>query len=253
MSKASAIIRVAGGIDEGSAASASIVSESRSSMHLACGGSERAKRRAAVLVTEIGGAERGLVNAEAVCAEALEAALRSGKSGLVEHDGSSYFLTVQVPTVRLVLIGTVHVSQAPTPIAAIADLDVTIIDSRSAYAASERSPGVPIIVQWPDEGLDCAPLDRYTAIALLTHDPNIDNLEAVRAFNRNCFYGALGSRKTHARRIEQMRAQGFWGAALAHIHSPIDLDIGAVSPTEIAVSIIGTLRKRPLRAEGMAA
>ena len=98
----------------------------------------------------------------------------------------------------------------------------------------------------------------FRSIALLTHDPKIDDLALIRALNAECFYiGALGSRKTHAKRLERMRAQGFGEAALARIHAPIGLDIGAVSPAEIAVSIIGeivaALRKKPLRAEGQAA
>jgi xanthine dehydrogenase accessory factor len=223
---------------------------------------ERLNRRAAVLVTEIGGAAQRLVTADAVgadpLAEALEGALRSGKSGLVEHEGASYFLTVQVPSVRLVMIGAVHISQALTPIARIAGLDAAIIDPRTAFATPERFPDAPVIAEWPDEALDRAPLDRYTAIALLTHDPKIDDLALIPALNAECFYiGALGSRKTHAKRLERMRAQGFGETALARIHAPIGLDIGAVSPAEIAVSImgeiIGALRKKPLRAEGQAA
>jgi xanthine dehydrogenase accessory factor len=223
---------------------------------------ERLSRRAAILVTQIGGDEQRLVKADALgadpLAETLEAALRSGKSGLIEHAGSSYFLTVQVPSVRLVMIGAVHISQALTPIAEIAGLDVTIIDPRTAFATPERFPDAPVIAEWPDAALDRAPLDRYTAVALLTHDPKIDDLALVRALNAECFYiGALGSRKTHARRLERMRAQGFGEAALARIHAPIGLDIGAVSPAEIAVSIIGeivaALRKKPMRAEGQAA
>jgi xanthine dehydrogenase accessory factor len=223
---------------------------------------ERLNRRAAILVTRIGGDEQRLVKADAVgadpLAEALEGALRSGKSGLIEQAGVSYFLTVQVPPVRLVMIGAVHISQALAPIARIAGLDVSIIDPRTAFATQERFPDAPVIAEWPDAALDRAPLDRYTAIALLTHDPKIDDLALVRALNAECFYiGALGSRKTHAKRLERMRAQGFSEAALARIHAPIGLDIGAVSPAEIAVSIIGeivgALRRKPLRAEGQAA
>jgi xanthine dehydrogenase accessory factor len=223
---------------------------------------ERLNRRAAILVTEIGGDQQRLVKADALgadpLAEALEGALRSGKSGLIEQDGRSYFLTVQVPPVRLVMIGAVHISQALTPIAKIAGLNVEIIDPRDAFATPERFPDAPVLAEWPDEALDRAPLDRYTAIALLTHDPKIDDLALTRALNAECFYiGALGSRKTHARRVERMRAQGFGEAQLARIHAPIGLDIGAVSPAEIAVSIIGeiidALRKKPLRATGIAA
>jgi xanthine dehydrogenase accessory factor len=223
---------------------------------------ERRARRAAILVTEIGGDAQRLVKAEGFAAdplaEALADALRSGKSGMVERLGRSYFLTVQAPPVRLVMIGAVHISQALAPIARIAGLDPSVIDPRTAFATPERFPDAPVIAEWPDEALDRAPLDRYTAIALLTHDPKIDDLALARALNAECFYiGALGSRKTHARRLERMRAQGFSETALARIHAPIGLDIGAVSPAEIAVSIIGeiiaALRRKPRRAEDIAA
>ncbi len=221
----------------------------------------RRERRAGTLVTRLSDGAQRFVAAEAVeadpLAEALEAALRSGKSGLVEHAGESWFLTAMVPPVRLVMIGAVHISQALAPIAKIAGLDVSIIDPRTAFATPERFPDVALVAQWPDEALAASPLDRYTAICLLTHDPKIDDRALVRALSADCFYiGALGSRKTHAKRIERMRAEGFGEAALARIHAPIGLDIGAVSPAEIAVSIVGeivaALRKKPPRAEGAA-
>jgi xanthine dehydrogenase accessory factor len=221
----------------------------------------RRERRAGALVTRLSDGEQRFVAAEAVeadsLAETLEATLRSGRSGLVEHAGESWFLTVLVPPVRLVMIGAVHISQALAPIAKIAGLDASIIDPRTAFATPERFPDVPLVAQWPDEALAASPLDRYTAICLLTHDPKIDDRALVRALKADCFYiGALGSRKTHAKRIERMRAEGFGEAALARIHAPIGLDIGAVSPAEIAVSIVGeiiaALRKKPLRAQGAA-
>ncbi|MDE3177884.1 MAG: XdhC family protein [Pseudomonadota bacterium] len=218
----------------------------------------RRERRACALVTNLADGSQRFVAAHAVAGDPLEAeidaALRAGKSGTVERDGASYFLTVQVPPVRLVMIGAVHISQALGPIARIAGLDPVVIDPRTAFASPERFPDTPVIAQWPDEALEARPLDRYTAICLLTHDPKIDDRALTRALRAECFYiGALGSRKTHARRVERMRAEGFDDAALARIHAPIGLDIGAVSPAEIAVSIAGeivaALRKKPLRAE----
>jgi xanthine dehydrogenase accessory factor len=218
----------------------------------------RAERRAAVLVTALADGAQRFVAAERVgddpLAEEIEAALRAGKSGTVERDGAAYFLTVQVPPVRLVMIGAVHISQALAPIARIAGLDPIVIDPRTAFASPERFPDTQVVAEWPDEALASRPLDRYTAICLLTHDPKIDDRALVRALKAECFYiGALGSRKTHARRLERMKAEGFDEAALARIHAPIGLDIGAVSPSEIAVSVAGeivaSLRKKPLRAE----
>ncbi|MBV8663881.1 MAG: XdhC family protein [Hyphomicrobiales bacterium] len=225
---------------------------------LAAMNAARRERRAGVLLTRQSDGAQRFVPAEAAAAdplaEALDTALRSGKSGLIEHEGESWFLTVTVPPVRLVMIGAVHISQALAPIARIAGLDPTIIDPRTAFATPERFPEVPVLAQWPNEALAAAPLDRYSAICLLTHDPKIDDRALVEALRAECFYiGALGSRKTHAKRIERMRAEGFDEEALARIHAPIGLDIGAVSPAEIAVSIMGEIiaaqRKKPLRAE----
>ena len=218
----------------------------------------RRERRACALVTKLSDGEQRFVTAEAASddalAEPIEAALRAGKSGAIERDGESWFLTVQVPPVRLVMIGAVHISQALAPVARIAGLDTVVIDPRTAFASPERFPDTPVIAQWPEDALRDMPLDRYTAICLLTHDPKIDDRALTRALSAECFYiGALGSRKTHAKRLERMRAAGFDDLALARIHAPIGLDIGAVSPSEIAVSIAGeiiaALRRKPLRTE----
>ena len=218
----------------------------------------RRERRAAAIVTRLSDGDQRFVRAETAGADPLAAelvhALRMGKSGAVTVDGVDYFLTVQTPSPRLTLIGAVHISQALAPIARIAGLDVTIIDPRTAFATPERFPDTQVIARWPDEALAAAPLDRYTAICLLTHDPKIDDPALMIALRANCFYiGALGSKKTHARRLERMRAQGFEDEALERIHAPIGLDVGAVSPAEIAVSIMGeiitSLRKKPLRSE----
>jgi xanthine dehydrogenase accessory factor len=222
----------------------------------------RRERRAGAVVTRLADGEQRFVEAEALGADPLaaeiEAALMKGKSGAVTLAGEDYFLTVQSPSPRLTLVGAVHISQALAPIARIAGLDVTIIDPRTAFATPERFPETPVIAQWPDEALAASPLDRFTAMCLLTHDPKIDDPALRIALRADCFYiGALGSRKTHAKRLERMRAEGFDEAALARIHAPIGLDIGAVSPAEIAVSIIGeivaSLRRKPLRSESAAA
>jgi xanthine dehydrogenase accessory factor len=218
----------------------------------------RRERRAGAVVTRLADGDQRFVEADALGADALaaelETALRMGKSGAVTVAGADYFLTVQAPSPRLTLIGAVHISQALAPMARIAGLDVTIIDPRTAFATPERFPDTPVLAEWPDEALAAAPLDRFTAICLLTHDPKIDDPALRIALKADCFYiGALGSRKTHAKRLERMRAEGFGNAALARIHAPIGLNIGAVSPAEIAVSILGeivaSLRKKPLRSE----
>jgi xanthine dehydrogenase accessory factor len=122
---------------------------------------------------------------------------------------------------------------------------VTIVDPRTAFASPERFPDVRVVAEWPDTALPPLNVDRYTAFVALTHDPKIDDPALLHALQRDCFYiGALGSRKTHARRLERLKAQGIGDAALARIHAPIGLDIGAVSPAEIAVAIIGQITER---------
>lgn len=217
---------------------------------------ERAARRAAILVTDILSGEQRLVREAGVegdpLVQELQDRLRRGKSGLVERDGRQFLLTVQTPPVRMVVIGAVHISQALAPMAKGLDLDVTIIDPRTAFATPERFPDVQVLAEWPDAVLSQIGIDPYTAVVALTHDPKIDDPALIAALRSGCFYiGALGSRKTHERRVERLIASGFPEADLARIHGPIGLDIGAVSPAEIAISvlaeIVATLRKERRR------
>ena len=222
---------------------------------LAVFNAERMARRPVALVTDLGGGAQRVVSADALAADPLAAEigerLRSGRSGLVA--GQGVFITVEVPPVRLVLIGAVHISQALAAMARLVDLDVTVIDPRSAFATPERFPGVVLRADWPDEVLPRLRLDAFTAVALLTHDPKIDDQALVAALRADCFYiGALGSRKTHGRRVERMRALGFAESDLARVHAPIGLDIAALTPAEIAVSVLGEIvaarRRKPARA-----
>src|SRR5207342_2396716 len=132
-----------------------------------------------------------------------------GKSGMIETDGKKLFLNVYAPTAKLVIIGAVHISQALAPLARSLDYDVTIVDPRTAFATPERFPDVNLIPEWPDVALPPLNIDHYAAFVALTHDPKIDDPALLHALTRDCFYiGALGSRKTHARRIERLKAQG---------------------------------------------
>jgi xanthine dehydrogenase accessory factor len=218
---------------------------------------ERAARRPVALVTDMASGMQRIVTEAAVGSDPLAAAItermRLGKSGTVDEDGRTVFVSVQMPAVRLIAIGAVHISQALAAMARLTELDVTIVDPRTAFATPERFPDVTLLADWPDDVLPRLKLDAYTAVALLTHDPKIDDQALVAALRARCFYiGALGSRKTHARRVERMTALGFGEGDLARIHAPIGLDIGAVSPAEIAVSILGeiiaSLRRKPPRA-----
>jgi xanthine dehydrogenase accessory factor len=152
---------------------------------------------------------------------------------------------VHVPPPRIVAIGAVHISQALAPMATLLGYDVVIIDPRTAFATPERFPDVKLIAEWPDQALPPLKVDGYTAFVALTHDPKIDDPALTHALERDCFYvGALGSRKTHARRLERLKGQGLADDALARIHAPIGLAIGAVSPPEIALSIMGQITAR---------
>jgi len=219
---------------------------------------ERRARRAAVLVTDLSSGAQRLVKAAAIAAdpmaEAIDKQLRMGKSASVDIEGKTYFLTVQAPPARLVVIGAVHVSQALAEMARLVDFDVTIVDPRTAFASEERFPNVRVIAEWPDKVLPEIGLDPYTGIAALTHDPKIDDPALKLALEASCFYiGALGSKKTHAKRVERLTAAGFSQEQIGRIHAPIGLDIGAVSPAEIAVSVLSeivlSLRRKPLRSE----
>ncbi|ADZ72628.1 XdhC family protein [Polymorphum gilvum] len=217
---------------------------------------ERAARRAAILVTDMAsGTQRLVKHADPLAGDPLAADLerrfRSGKSGLVESDdGSSSFLTVSVPLPRLVIIGAVHITQALLPMARLAGFDVVVIDPRTAFATPERFAGNVLRAEWPQDVLKEMPLDAYTALAAVTHDPKIDDHPLIEALKAGCFYvGALGSRKTHARRVERLRDAGLSDAQIARIDAPIGMDIGAASPAEIAVAvlakIISAFRKGP--------
>jgi xanthine dehydrogenase accessory factor len=210
---------------------------------------ERANRRAAIVVTDVASGEQRLVKGADVgkdpLKDILEKHIRSGKSGMEETPAGKVFLTVYVPPPRLVITGAVHISQALAPVAQLLDYDVIIIDPRTAFASPERFPEVKVLAQWPDEALPPLHIDRYTAFVALTHDPKIDDPALIHALSKDCFYiGALGSRKTHARRLERLKAQGFGDNELSRIHAPIGLDIGAVSPPEIAVSIMAQITAR---------
>jgi xanthine dehydrogenase accessory factor len=210
---------------------------------------ERAARRAVFVVTDEASGEQRLVKAADIAADPLrallEAHLRSGKSGMEETAQGKAFVTAHVPPPRLVITGAVHISQALAPMAGLLGYDVTIVDPRTAFATPERFPDVKLIPEWPDVALPPLNVDRFTAFVALTHDPKIDDPALLHALARDCFYiGALGSRKTHGRRVERLRAQGASDAALARIHAPIGLAIGAVSPPEIAVAILGQITAR---------
>jgi xanthine dehydrogenase accessory factor len=216
---------------------------------------ERAARRSVIVVTHQDSGAQRLVKAADLGADPLKAVLekhiRSAKSGIEDTPEGKVFLTVHVPSPKLVITGAVHISQTLAPMGQLLGYDVTIVDPRTAFASIERFPDVKVIAEWPDVALPPIGIDHYTAFVALTHDPKIDDPGLDIALKSDCFYiGALGSRKTHARRVERLKAErGFTDNDIGRIHSPIGLDIGSVSPAEIAVAIIGeitqALRQEP--------
>ena len=219
---------------------------------------ERAARRAVAVITSVESGAQRLVKAADVGKEPLheliEKHLRIAKSGMEETPHGRVFITVHVPSPQLVITGAVHISQTLAPIGKMLGYDVTIVDPRTAFASIERFPDVKVIAEWPDVALPPLNVDRYTAFVALTHDPKIDDPALKHALARDCFYiGALGSKKTHARRVMRLQAAGLSNAEIARIHAPIGLAIGAASPAEIAVAIMaeitGRLRLKAEKAE----
>lgn len=209
---------------------------------------ERAARRAAVLVTDVASGAQRLVKAGDVARDplkdVLEKRLRMAKSGMEETLQGRFFLTVYVPSPRLVITGAVHISQTLAPIGQLLGYDVTIVDPRTAFASIERFPDVKVIAEWPDVALPPLGIDHYTAFVALTHDPKIDDPALTHALAHGCFYvGALGSKKTHAKRVDRLKQAGLNATDIARIHAPIGLDIDAISPAEIAVAIMGEITK----------
>jgi xanthine dehydrogenase accessory factor len=203
----------------------------------------RAVRKAAVVVTDLSDGNVQLVlegeSVEGPLAEDVAKVFRSGKAAGVEVGGHALFLNVYLPPPRIVVIGAVHISQALARLAPVAGYDLTIIDPRTAFATEERFEGVRIEADWPEDALKRHPLDAYTALAAVTHDPKIDDYPLSEALKAGCFYvGALGSRKTHAKRVERLKDLGHTEEEIARIAAPIGLDIGAANPAEIAVAVL---------------
>ncbi|KZL20474.1 putative xanthine dehydrogenase subunit A [Pseudovibrio axinellae] len=208
----------------------------------------RSKRQPAALLTNLatGSSSVILFGSDAEdpsLSAAFEAGVRSGKSGQVQSDGGEeYFLSMQVPATRIVVIGAVHITQALVPIAQTAGFDMTIVDPRTAFASQERFPDTPLLAEWPEDVMAQLELDPFTAVVAITHDPKIDDLPLQQALRAGCFYvGALGSRKTHAKRKERFHAAGVNEEDFARIKAPIGLDIGGVTPAEIAVAILAEI------------
>ncbi len=211
----------------------------------------RTERTAVTLATRLSDAAEtiiyvdtadGAMAGDATLVSAARRAMAIGRSETVDLGGQKIFLNVYVPPPRLIIVGAVHIAQSLAPMATMLDFDVTVVDPRGAWATSARFPGVKVIQDWADEAFQAMGLDVSTAVVTLTHDPKLDDPALEAALKSDAFYiGALGSRKTHAKRKERLADVGITDEMFARVHGPVGLNIGAKSPAEIAVSILGQI------------
>jgi xanthine dehydrogenase accessory factor len=215
----------------------------------------RAQKRLCAMVTQLSSGASMLLDETATIGDlalsgtqlqAIRARLAADQSGMMAGD---LFVRVYAPPLRMIIVGAVHIAGALAPIAVIAGFDVTVIDPREAFVRSEQMAGVTAITGWPDEVMADLKPDARSAVVTLTHDPKLDDPALAAALRSDAFYiGALGSRKTHGKRIERMKEAGFSDADMARIRGPVGLDINALTPAEIAVSIVAQVIET-LRAE----
>ena len=212
------------------------------------------------LVTNLATGAQALVNMQGLEGELtlpeadlarVRQSIHDDRSGTLETTTGPLFVEVWSPKPRLVVIGAVHTAQELVPLARAAGYDVTVVDPRTAFGTPARFPDTTVLNDWPDEVIPVLAPDRRTAILTLTHDPKIDDPALTAALRSEAFYiGALGSRRTHAKRIERLQEAGFEATTLARIRGPVGLAIGARTPVEIAISIMAeitaVLRRAPL-------
>jgi xanthine dehydrogenase accessory factor len=224
----------------------------------------RKQRRAVALATRLSDAAEALVYrdkaegalaGDAAIVAAAHRAMDIGRSETVDLGGQKIFLNVYVPPARLIIVGAVHIAQSLAPMAAMLDFDVTVVDPRGAWATANRFPGVKVIQDWADEAFQAMGLDASTAVVTLTHDPKLDDPALEAALKSDVFYvGALGSKRTHAKRKERLGEAGITDEQFSRVHGPVGLNIGAKSPAEIAISILGQIVEvRARRLEALAA
>jgi len=224
----------------------------------------RAKRRAVTLATRLSDAAEALIYrdaadgslaADGAIVAAARRAMEVGKSETVDIGVQKIFLNVYVPPPRLIVVGAVHIAQSLAPMATMLEFDVTVVDPRGAWATAQRFPGVNVIQDWADEAFQAMGLDSSTAVVTLTHDPKLDDPALEAALKSDAFYvGALGSRRTLAKRKERLVEAGITDEQFARVHGPVGLNIGAKSPAEIAVSILGQIiEMRARRLEALSA
>ena len=212
---------------------------------------DQAAKRAVAMATDMESGDQTLVylddafGADASNADVLAAArqaIQDDRSKIYELNGRRIFVETFNPPLRMLIVGAVHIAQPLSRMATVAGYDVTVIDPRGSFATEERFPGIALNAEWPDDGMRALDPDRRTAVVTLTHDPKLDDPGLEIALKSDAFYiGSLGSRKTHAGRVERLTAAGFTDTEIGRIHAPVGLNIGSISPAETAVSILAQI------------
>jgi xanthine dehydrogenase accessory factor len=223
--------------------------------------SATSSRRPLVIASRLRDGFHQLIDPAMPATTALEeeafTASRRDLSGVADVEGERIFLHVFNPPYQLLLLGAVHIAQIAAPIARLAGFEVIVVDHREMFAAQERFPDTQLRVQRPEDALRELGLDHRTGVVALTHNPEVDDPALIKAIQSNAFYvGALGSRKSHAARVKRLKDAGAAERDIAQIQAPAGLDIGAMGPAEIAISIVaqaiaafrGRLRAQPATA-----
>jgi xanthine dehydrogenase accessory factor len=195
-------------------------------------------------------ATEGDLTLNAAALAEVRQALHSDRNLTLETSEGRIFVEVFSPPRRCFVVGAVHIAQPLVQMLKLADYAVTVIDPRGSFATEARFPGVELTQEWPDEALERLRPDHRSAVVTLTHDPKLDDPALAVALRSDCFYiGALGSRRTHAARCSRLTELGFGESELGRIHGPIGLAIGAVSPAEVAISIVAQMTQILRRGE----
>ncbi|MCA3272444.1 MAG: XdhC family protein [Roseomonas sp.] len=206
---------------------------------------ERAGKRAVVLLTRLSDGAQLLWPGDEMPAELVEAskaALGSEEAGNVALGDEIWFIHPHNPPLRIIVVGAVHIAQAMAPMAAPLGFSMVVVDPRRAFASEERLPGITLSTDWPDEAMVALAPDARTAVVTLTHDPKLDDPALDAALKSEAFYiGALGSRRTHAKRVARLTELGHGAEAMGRIHAPVGLNIEAVTAPEIALSIMAEI------------
>jgi xanthine dehydrogenase accessory factor len=192
----------------------------------------------------------GDLELDADALSAVRAALQADRNRAIETAAGRVFVEVFSPPRRCFVVGAVHIAQPLVQMLALAEYHAIVVDPRESFATAARFPGVELTTEWPDEALERLKPDHRSAVVTLTHDPKLDDPALAVALRSDCFYiGALGSRRTHAARLRRLAELGFGESGMARIHGPVGLAIGAVSPAEVAISIVAQMTQVLRRGE----